>query len=128
MPARPFSKLVGPDNDVDLICASLMSRGVADEDICVLVGDDASREMRAAMPSSRCSEAVNCGDHVLLYFSGNASRSRDLLNAVLPQDLLDQYAERLDLRHLERRSLRARGLADRGHALGRAGGSLPGPR
>ena len=41
----PFNKLVGPDNDVELIGSSLSSRGVADDDIFVLVGDDASREI-----------------------------------------------------------------------------------
>jgi hypothetical protein len=41
----PFNKLDGPDNDVDLIGSSLSSRGVADDDIYVLVGDDAGREM-----------------------------------------------------------------------------------
>ena len=87
----PFNKLVGPDNDVDLMGASLSSRGVADDDIFVLVGDDSSREM-VGNAFLETLEAVNCGDHVLLYFSGNASRSLDLLNAVLPQGLLDQYA------------------------------------
>jgi hypothetical protein len=86
----PFSKLSGPDNDVQLIYDSLIARGVDDNHIWYLDGNDAGRDNLAAA-FTEVIEEVNCGDHVLFYFSGNASRAEDMIGALLPQDLLDQF-------------------------------------
>lgn len=89
---QPFDPLNGPENDIDLVAASLSARGVAADDIVVLVGDDASRAM-AGQAFLDTLDAVNCGDHVLLYFSGGALRADALLSRILPQDLIDKFAD-----------------------------------
>jgi hypothetical protein len=86
----PFNTLEGPENDVSLMGASLSAHGVPEDDIWYLFGDGARRD-DVANAFLEVTEAVNCGDHVLLYFSGGSIRGEDLLNAVLPQDLLDQF-------------------------------------
>lgn len=86
----PFGKLSGPGNDVQLIYDSLIARGVADDYIWYLDGDNAGRD-NLATAFLEIIESVNCGDHVMFYFSGNASRAEDLMAAVLPQELLDKF-------------------------------------
>ncbi len=88
----PFDPLDGPENDIDLIAASLSARGVADDDMVVLVGGDASRAVTAQSFLDTI-DAVNCGDHVLLYFSGGALRAGALLDRILPQDMIDTFAD-----------------------------------
>lgn len=88
----PFNELDGPENDINLISSSLASRGVADYNIIPLVAADTGHQIVADVFLETL-EAINCGDHVLLYFSGNASRAVDLLNSVLLRELLDQYSD-----------------------------------
>ena len=88
----PFNELDGPENDINLISSSLASRGVADYNIIPLVAADTGRQMVADVFLETL-EAINCGDHDLLHFNGNASRAVDLLNSVLLRELLDQYSD-----------------------------------
>ncbi|MDP3897133.1 MAG: caspase family protein [Mesorhizobium sp.] len=71
-PGEPFAELVGPDNDVVLMAASLAARGAARSDITILTGEAArSPALRTAMLETLA--AVNCGDRVFLYFSGHSA-------------------------------------------------------
>ena len=88
----PFRPLSGPDNDVDLMWDSLLARGVAEDDIYYLKGKDAGRDSLAGAFVETLN-LVNCGDHVILFFSGNAIRPSDLLDRVLPQEVLDQFED-----------------------------------
>ena len=45
----PFPLLQGPDNDVKLLYTSLVARGVADDDIALMIGRFASRAEIAKM-------------------------------------------------------------------------------
>jgi hypothetical protein len=88
----PFNKLDGPDNDIGLMGQSLEARGIPDENVYYLYDKDAGRE-NVAYTFLEVMEAVNCGDRVLFYFSGNSVRGEDLLGFALPQDLLDQFKD-----------------------------------
>src|SRR5262249_421671 len=84
--------LEGPDNDLRLMGESLEARGVPDDNVYYLYDKDAGRD-NVADTFLQVIEAVNCGDHVLFYFSGNSVRGDDLLGFGLPQDLLDTFNE-----------------------------------
>jgi hypothetical protein len=86
----PFSRLTGPDNDAALLSASLRARGVDRANLHAFSGGNATRERVIAGMSSVIAD-VNCGDRVLFYFGGNAARSRDLLDEVLPPDLRKRF-------------------------------------
>ena len=86
----PFNKLQGPENDVELLTQSLYSRGVLEDDLYYMTGEWATRQAIADSFTERLG-AVNCGDHLLFYFTGNSSRAADLIDSVLPQELLDEY-------------------------------------
>ena len=86
----PFSRLDGPDNDVALMASSLSARGVVAGDIIVLARQEANRQ-RVGEAIVKTLGGVNCGDHVLFYFSGNAARAADLLDFALPKQLREHY-------------------------------------
>ena len=83
----PFMPLTGPDNDVRLLHASLRIRGVADEHIIVLTGSRASRSELAQAFTDLLAD-VGCGDRVLFYFGGHATRGHVLTEKIAPDDLL----------------------------------------
>lgn len=86
---EPFGNLRGPENDVDLLAASLLARGVADDDIVLLVDDYGTREQVGAFFRETIGR-VNCGDHLLLHFGGNASTPRLLIDTLAPDELRQQ--------------------------------------
>jgi hypothetical protein len=91
-PAAPFGWLQGPDNDIALLAASLKARGVDDQNLFSLTGDAATRAAVAATFAGLL-QKVNCRDHVVLHFSGNAATAVTLLEALLPQRLRDEYSD-----------------------------------
>ncbi len=88
----PFNTLSGPNNDVELMLNSLYARSVDDNNIFMMVGAYGTRE-QVALAFVETLEAAQCGDHVLIYFSGNSMRAEDVLNSLLPQELFDQFKD-----------------------------------
>lgn len=89
--SEPFGKLAGPDNDVDLLYTSLTSRGAADDDIALMVGEYANREALAEMFLEALGR-VNCGDRALVHFGGNSIRSTDIVGLV-PDEVAAPFKE-----------------------------------
>ncbi|SDA93180.1 caspase family protein [Mesorhizobium qingshengii] len=111
----PFPLLRGPDNDVKLLYTSLVARGVADDDIALMVGRYASRAEIAKMFKETL-ERVNCGDRLLLHYGGNSVRARDLIEGLVPKEVRDPFKDvsiqdiwQADLVNQGRKSARAIG-------------------
>ena len=69
--------LNGPQNDVQLMKTSLLQRGVAEEDITVLMDDEAQRdEVVGALRG--LVEKTACGDFVLFFYSGGGGPATNL--------------------------------------------------
>ena len=86
----PFPKLVGPDNDVRLLYASLRARGVADDDIALMIGSHANRAELGAMFKEMLGR-VNCGDRLLLHYGGNSARARDVIDVLIPAEVREPF-------------------------------------
>jgi hypothetical protein len=110
---EPFAPLKGPHNDVKLLYTSLTARGVADDDIALMVGRYASRAELARMFGEMLGR-VNCGDRLLLHFGGQAVRARDVIQGFVPQDIRDRFkdvavedAGKMAVEEADRRAARA---------------------
>jgi len=80
----PNDALPGPENDVELLAASLEARGVGDADIIRLAAHSATREA-LAQAFVRTLEKSQCGDRVIVHFSGIGEYTdRFLSNNVTP--------------------------------------------
>ncbi|UVK40462.1 caspase family protein [Mesorhizobium sp. AR10] len=88
----PFPLLQGPDNDVRLLYTSLVARGVADDDVALMIGRYASRTELAKMFKGTLGR-VNCGDRLLLHFGGNSVRGRDLVDGLIPQNVREPFKD-----------------------------------
>src|SRR5690606_34553840 len=88
----PFGRLTGPDNDAAALSASLDARGVADANLHVLARSAATRQ-RVVEAMKEVIAGVNCGDRVLFYFGGNAARSYDLIDEVIPPRTRERFED-----------------------------------
>lgn len=87
----PFGRLAGALNDMDLMAAALTARGIAAFDIITLAGSGAVRGT-LAQAFQHLLDTVDCGDRVLIHFSGHAARPRDLIDALVPKAIRERFS------------------------------------
>lgn len=91
-PGEPFAKLRGPTNDVMLLHTSLLARGVADEDMALMIGRYASRAELSKMFVDMLG-SVNCGDRMLIYFGGHSARPDTVMDFLIPEEVRAPFSD-----------------------------------